>query len=1274
MADMRKETDVRPKKRWPKWLAWCAGGIVLALVALYFVATSSAFFKSVILPKLGDALNADISVSDAEISPFSRVVLHDLKVTPNDAPTLLTASSVTARYDLLAILRGRIVVDEFSVTDPTVSIVESADGTSNLSPLLKSEKPITKKASRPTPKTEAKPSPPQTEVIDVRTVSLKNATVRYLQNSQDGAKQTIDLTKVNVTVGNIKNGGAGQLDFAADMALDKIPAESGSNATLEANINGSFAFDLAQDLKPGAIKGAAAVGVDQATGEFADLTALAAKFNCDVTPTDIKQCTLAFTKTGTPLGDVQISGPFDAAKMEGKLKIEVTSLDHRVLNLAGAAAGIDFGTTTINTSNEIELTKGGAIITAAGTVNVARFQIIRQNQTSPTLDLRCEYGVSINRPEQSVLVKTLNLTGTQNQHPLVQADLTSPMTIAWGNAGNAVGDAALNVALTGLDLGDWKAFAGDYAPAGVANLKLNVQSREAGKQLTFELDTQVNRFSARIGHDRLPPVDVHLTAKGTGADLKQFQLTEYGFGLAQQHEPVLNVSGTGSFDRATQDANVQVTVQAALDHLSGLVSHWVTAANDYAPSGKANVNLKLEAKQGGKQLAFDVNGQVEALSARVGKQEVGPINLRVVTRGTGADLKQFGVSECRLEVTQQGRSALTISTTGTFDRVTQDADLQVAANAALDRLAALWPQPDVDCSAGTLDVTGGLTSKQQARSITGQFTLAGLTARHGEYRFESFGTTIDLDALMKGKHLEIHKATGQFRTGQSPGGKFSIDGNYDLDRRTGQFTAKLEGFTQNDLGPFLQPSLGDKKLASVSLNTTASAGFDASGNGAIKADVHLANLVVQDPKHELPATPLELRLQIDAAGSNKVVSVHQCRLTLTPTDRAKNELQLSGTVDYSKSDVIAGNLKLAAESLDATAYYDLFSGKNKTSEPKSSSPPAGGNSESASSSSTKEQREPAAVKLPVRNFTCDVNIGRFYLRQVVISNLVTTARVDGSHIVIKPCQLTLNGAPVNATVDLDLGVPGYKYDIACKANRVPLEPLVNSFSPTYSDKAQGNLIATVQINGAGVTGRSLQKSLSGQINLSFTNANIQIVGPKVKAVLTPIALVLGAPELLSSPLDYVNANLQIGNGQIEVRKFVAHSAAFLAESQGSIPMADVLTDSPLNQPVEIALAQSIAGKLRFANLPAQGSYVKLPTFVQLTGTLGDPSAKTDKRVIAGLTAQSLAGAVGGRAGSILQGLGGLLTGQPSATNNAPSGNQPASPFNPFDLLRQPRRR
>jgi hypothetical protein len=1144
-----KPASTPTRRSWLRELLWLAGVLVVLLVVAYFVVSSGAFIKGVVVPKVGAALNADLTVGDAAFSPFSRLELRDVKLTPKGREPLFTASVVRARYGLLAILGGKIAVDEITIESPTITIVENADGTGNLDPLLKAAKAKSGQKKAPA----AKPGEPA--VVDVKTITIKNATIRRERNLKNGGRESLELANVTVTASNIRNGAVGKLDLSALLAMDKTAPAPATPAAMQAKLNGSFTFDLTEDLKPANVKGNAAFAIEKATGDFADFAALAAKLDCDATPTEVKQIALRFTQANEALGELRISGPFDAAKSEGRLNVAVLSLDRRVLNLFGAASGIDFGTTLLNSTNVIDLSKGGALITVSGQLDAASVRITRQGQTTPTLDLHCGYDVTVNRTAQSALLKTLNFTGMQESRLLLHGALSSPMTIAFGNASSAVGDAALNLNVTDLNLADWRAFAADLAPAGLANLKVKLLSQQAGKQLTFDFEGSVRSLGAKLGEQKISNADVKLSALGSAAELKQFKLDAYRVELAQQDQPALTISGSGTFDSATQDADLQVVMQATLA-----------------------------------------------------------------------------------------------------------------------RLLAMFPQPDANLTGGTVELKGRVTSKQQNQSVVGGLTLTNLSGQYATYRFADFGSAMDLDVAMKAKQLEIRKATGELRSAGNAGGKFEVSGNLDTARKAGQLAFKLTDFNQNGLRPFLESALGDKKLVSVSLNSTATASFEANGDVAVKADLQLANLVVSDPKSSSPAAPLEAKAQVDAGVAKSVAQIRQCLLTLTPTPRAKNELRLTGTVDFSQTNAITGNLKLAADALDVTRYYDLFGDKAK---------PATATTEAPATLS--DNREPDAVKLPFRNFTFEANVGHFYLREVDAANFQFVARLDGSHVVIKPAQLTLNGAPISATADLDLSMPGFKYDVTFSANGVPVEPLANSFSPTYRGQAKGVIIASASLKGAGVTGVNLKRTLGGDANLNFTNANIQIVGPKVKSVLTPIALALGAPELLNSPLNYLNARLRAGNGQIEVQRFVAHSDAFLAESQGVIPIADVLKNSRLNEPIDVSLPRGLANKLRLSNVPTNVPYMKLPAFVHLGGTLGDPKAKTDKAVILGLTAAGLGGALGGKTGRTVGGLGALLGGQPQSlqpatgtppgtTNVPPTNVQPQNSVNDLiNLFKKPKK-
>ena len=561
MDNAKTETQTPKPRRWVRRLTWAAGVLVVLLVVVYLAATSSAFFKSVVLPKVGNALNADVTVTEASISPFSEVVLRNLKVQPHGAEPLFTAAQIRARYSLMAIIGGKINVAEISVDSPVISLVENADGTSNLDPILKSQK------KEPPAKTSAagKPSPPPQ--IDIQKIAMSNATIRQVKNLKGGGRESVELANVNVTVSNLKNGQAGKLNFAAALTISNTSTTPTVNSSLQAKIDGDFTLDLTKDLKPGAVNGGMTLAVGQAAGNFADFATLAAKLNCDATPTEIKQMALNFSKGGTTLGTVRVSGPFDGDKMEGKLKVEVLALDRQVLNLAGAGSGVDFGTTTINSTNEIHITKGGSIISAAGQWDIGRFQVTRRNLTTPTLDLRCDYNVSVNSAERSALLNTLNLAVTQDQRPLVQVGLTSPLPVAWGNADNPAGDAAFNLTLTKLNLADWKAFAGDAAPEGMANATLKLVSQQGGKRLAFDLDSQVSNLAAQAGSNRIGQLGIHLIASGQGVGFKQFTLTEYRLEVARQSQPALTVSGSGTFDAATQDADLQVAAQVRLDRV-----------------------------------------------------------------------------------------------------------------------------------------------------------------------------------------------------------------------------------------------------------------------------------------------------------------------------------------------------------------------------------------------------------------------------------------------------------------------------------------------------------------------------------------------------------------------------------------------------------------------------------------------------------------------------------------------------------------------------------
>ena len=460
-------------------------------------------------------------------------------------------------------------------------------------------------------------------------------------------------------------------------------------------------------------------------------------------------------------------------------------------------------------------------------------------------------------------------------------------------------------------------------------------------------------------------------------------------------------------------------------------------------------------------------------------------------------------------------------------------------------------------------------------------------------------------------------------------------------------TAGLSRFNQDGLRPFLEPLLAGKKLVSIAINGNASVQYEPDRSSAIKADLQVTNLVVNDPQHQFPATPLAAGLQIDTTLQKQSADIRQFQIGLTPTDRAQNRVQLQGHVDFSQTNAVQGSLRLLSDSLDLTSYYDLFAG--------------GGNAAGKTSPTTVSQpgpataanQEPPAKILPLKNFTVAADIGRLYLREVVITNFQTTVKLDGGHVTMKPFQLVLNGAPVNAAVDLGLDVPGYKYNLAVDADQIPFAPLVNSFAPDRQGQLAGTLTVHAQIIGAGMTGANLQKNLAGQFNIGATNLNLSVINVHSSILKSLINVIATIPQLLSnpesaiasllgqvtgqgsglmnqlqqSPIEVIDAQGRAGAGRIDLQQATVQSAAFEADAQGGIVLAPVLTNSTINIPITVSVSPSIAKQLNLAsaNASATASYVPLPQFLTMTGKLGDPKAEIKKSALVGLTVKSLGG-------------------------------------------------
>ncbi|HEX4120606.1 MAG TPA: AsmA family protein [Verrucomicrobiae bacterium] len=917
-------------------LLYGAVGLFLFLILAYFVVTSEAFFKGAVLPRISRAIGAEMTVADASVSPFSHISLKQVKIVGPGGEPFFEAADIRLDYSLMRILGGTLKVDNISVDSPSLTIVQNADGTLNVDPL--------RKGFNNAPGSPA-PAPPQNSKprrIELRNVAIKNAVVHCVFNLPGGGVRTVDVSGINVALDQLMNGQSGKFTASANA---KISAPS--NSVVEANASADVEFTLNQDLAPVSFKAKMDEQVSHAEGSFKYLAGFRSTFRGNVTPDEVKEISERVYRDDAVLGEVNLAGPLDLAKKEGRLTLTVGTINRQLLGLVGAAIGIDFGTTAFTSVSTITLKDSGSLVAIKAQGSATNLSINSNGHPTPPLNVTGDCDIALDLKNGSAQIQTLSLEGQQDQSSVLHGSLTQPMTVAWGNNAAPASDSVFELAVSNLNLPQWQALIGNAVSDGTFSMNFRLSSHQGGKLLDAIFKSHVAGLSAKLGGNGIPEgaVDCGLDAEISG--LKKCTFTNCQFNLTEQGQPALQILASGSCEGT----------------------------------------------------AFTAQSQVEAVIARL---------------------------------------------------------------------------------------------------------------------------------LGKGS-----------------------------------------------------------------------------------------------------ATPLKVGATVSGSFAKNIFDLGQISISLPATERAvNNELHIKGQVDLSLPALTRGHFDVDADTLDLSPAYDAVTIQSEGTSPEipqSSPAEATGNT------------EPVPVKFPFE-LTAGVSVKHAWLHEISMEDCQMTAKAGGDKLVLDPCSLTLNGGRVNGTVDVDFGVTGYRYSLGVALDKVPLEPIANSFSSDDAGRYKGLILSDVKITGAGVTGASLQKNLAGQVNFTLTNADIQLTGPKLQKVVGPIANLLGLHELLTYPLTSLDARIDMGGGNISISRCVVGSSAFEASVEGAIPIAEVLSNSPLNLPVQLSLRRSLALNVGLApaDTASNIAFVPVKNFVTIKGTIGEPASDVDKKALGGVFVSSGVGVarrLGGEASS-----------------------------------------
>lgn len=1136
--------------------------LVALVVALYFVITSGAFLKAVVLPRVASAMNARLAVDEVSLSPLSSLELKNVRVdTLGDQP-LLRADGVTVRYRLFSLVSGNIDVPEIALSRPEINVQVGADGKSNLDPLLGT--------SQAAPPPRAKTEAPQ---VNVGSVTVRGGALTYCQRGADGSVQCSTLTNLDFTLSNLQNGATGKVSVSSIVAQ----INSGPSNRLDqvrGKLTGDGEFSLNAKLEPQGVKGNFRFDVAEATGDLKDLAGGVGTVDVEYITDELRQLRLRLQRQGQALGEVRLYGPLALERKEGRINFQVNSVGAAALKLVGAPLGLDFGDTALSASGFCDIAAAGQRYTADVNLKADKFSLQRGELVTPVLDFQMELRGNADLSAKTAYLEKCSLTGKSGGKDLVSFATEQAVNVAWNREeARRTAPAIMKLALSDLNLAQWR--------------------------------------------------------------------------------PVL---GTNVLD------------------------------------GTVNLAARITSEEDGRRLSLDFTNTVRGLNLAFGERPLRDLQTLFSGRLTVGDFQTVGLDRCRFEYGEAGATLLTSTVSASYDTKVNSGNLQITANGELPALLARHPVPELAFQRGSLRVNTLLNWNNDQYSGGVSFLVGDAAGAVGGYKLDGYTAQFDADAELARNKLTFRRLGLSAREGIRSGGSADLVGQLDGTTRTGQFDLHVVGLNETALRPFVTAFLTGRDLASVTLNADGQVRYDAKGPAdsasavpvlqqtmtalaegvgetALQIRAGVTNLVLRDRATLQATPPLGFGMVLDTTRRGGVYELGTNQLQLAPTQRGQNLLTLSGKVDLSPTNPAPSTLLAHADSLDFTPWFDAFMAASAATNTAPTQPAT------PAVSPVTPETEPPPISVPIKQLTAELKVGSLYVRDIVVQNWTAKAVLDHDKLTVDPFALTVNNAAVAGTAKLDLTKPGYAYELGLNADKILLEPIVNSMATNYAGQIKGDMYAKLNLTGAGITGPSLQKNLRGQAMVNLTNLNLQVFGPRTKKILTTLATALRLQDLATSPLTLISANMDIADGNVAIRPFQAASDAFYASADGSIHLAPVLTNSTVDLPVNLALREDLARQFKVTNLTpsSRTNFLTLPQFVKIEGTVGEPDTQIDKLRVAALLAGGVGGALGGDAGAAAQGIGSLLQGDtksalgtlnnflqktPGATN-APTTNAPA---------------
>ena len=836
-------------------------------------------------------------------------------------------------------------------------------------------------------------------------------------------------------------------------------------------------------------------------------------------------------------------------------------------------------------------------------------------------------------------VQTLTLKIQRGDAVLVDATIN-------GRFDPATLDSDLNIAAAFQD-GEWSLPIPGLEPARLqvgttAKLDASVQLNDSGNTITASGKLTGSDTSLLANLDPAKPATVKKTDglrlemefdAGVKLDEQTVQLNKLSLTTSKGEAKPLTATLAKPMtlalgDTAATGSDSVLAIQ--IDRLD--LADWPSFVGQYASAGIADGTLNLTVLNGGRSFAVSLDSTVENLTIAGADPKLAGTNLEMAVNGKLEDWQKLAADKLHVAIGRgtEAWASFDGSAKGTIEEFTATGEGQLN----LGQVAGLFRVSGLKANAGSVDYSVTLGQAGSTSAITTKATVSGFDGSYDDWTFSKWDIGVDGEAKLDEKTLTIQQAKLEFSQQAKPQGELRVTGSLPLGQADGELELTATGILAGLLNTAAHPWLAPVEVTQSQAQTKTKVLLGADGSIALESTGVLGQLMLTEGDKPLLAKPTTIGLALKTKLSGDDIALNQTEITLPKSDRASNKLSATGKLSAPADKDISGSLKLSSDAVDLDYVIGLL--------PKNEAVATEGDF----------VNDLAGLPDAFAGLALDLQLqlAKAFWDHITIAKADISGKASGKVIDLPKVQFELNGMPVTGSLRIDKTNPKPAYAFEVQLKDQLAQPLVAAIDPESKESIAGKVTVLAKLDSSGESQGGFWSNLKGTAEFKFTDGDLRVFSDTTKILLTPVAILLRLPEMLNSPIDSMHAKLKIENESIQLETCEVKGSMFVASATGAIALDETLEASALDIPVQLSVRRDVADKAGLIpkGTPLSAKFVKLPDFVKVGGTIGEPKTKTNKLAIVGLLGQSAAGLPGtieNKAGGLLENAANLLDGE-----------------------------